>query len=342
MNVYIPEHLRQSVEKILSILFPLISSNYSDISESRRTMSISIEDFFPNYFRFNPSPYVISNSEIINIIEKLDDIDCFRETLLKTKEAGMSRLHELLDRLRDYDREYIDDAKIPNIIRVLLDIGDELLEDPSDKQSFHLIDNAALIHAHVEALGFRLPIDHRLTCIEEAMSWGSALIEPSKLLLASEAAIKHARDPIIPIAEVPRFKEIWIKKVFFKIQNRTLLSHPYLSNILSFWWYCEEDKEKIKIWSEDITKIDENMFEFIKRFIFIKRIDTGDRIVAEEYIDIDILGRYINIMNFENRICTLQNSDIIPKEYEEVASIFLKQLTLWRNGKDPDDLFLQA
>lgn len=47
-------------------------------------------------------------------------------------------------------------------------------------------------------------------------------------------------------------------------------------------------------------------------------------------------------MNFENRICTLQNSDIIPKEYEEVASIFLEQLTLWRNSKDPDDLFLQA
>lgn len=241
LGIYIPEYLYQSIEKVILILFPLINENHSDISDARRTMSVSIEKFFPNYFQFNPSQYIISNSEIINIIENLGDDYFFREILRKAKETGMSRLHELLDRLRDYDTEYISEEKIPSIIGVFLDIGDELIENDTDTKTFNLIDTATLTDMHIETLGLRLPLEKRLTCIEEAMRTGDALIEPARLLLASENAVRRGRDPLIPIEKIPYFKELWINKLDDKIHNNTLQHHENLMYILSFWFYCEEN-----------------------------------------------------------------------------------------------------
>lgn len=51
------------------------------------------------------------------------------------------------------------------------------------------------------------------------------------------------------------------------------------------------------------------------------------------------MENYISITDFEDRVRTLQAAGKIPQGYEEVASLYLEGVALWRDGKNPDDFF---
>lgn len=81
------------------------------------------------------------------------------------------------------------------------------------------------------------------------------------------------------------------------------------------------------------------MLEFIKKFICIRKEYTGNRVVVKRYIRPKDMDNYISITDFEDRVRTLQAAGKIPQEYEEVASLYLEGVALWRDGKNPDDFF---
>lgn len=181
----------------------------------------------------------------------------------------------------------------------------------------------------------RINLVQRISMIEHAMQDGKALAVQCRLLRDSEKAIRDGREPLIPQENIPQFRTLLLEKVDERISCNRLLEHPNLDDILSICW--QWDSEKIKSWCDEITKEDENMFSFIKKFIMRKFEFSNYTMNVLYYISQECIENYIDIEAFESRILALQAEGKIPQEYEETAKLFLQGVALWREGKTPED-----
>lgn len=337
LNNFVPEHMHQTLEKILTLLFPYIANNnFLSQPEGRRTLPIGHSELFPCYFRFNPSSDTISNSEMQQWLEKVGDSAAFGSVLRQAKAQG--RIYTHLDRLRDHINKDIQEKNIPIVISVLLDIGDELIEPPTDLDRLRFLNNHILIIANIDLLGKRLSLEDRLSTFKRAIQNGNALAIQCILLGDSERAIEKGREPLIPDEELPQLKDLWLKKVDERVVNNTLLSHQDLMRILAVWLYWSSDKSKIKNWCAEVTASDDGMFAFVNKFIYTIE-SSGNEMKITYHINPKSMENYIDVMAFESRILALQAEDKIPKEYEETAKRFLQGVVLWREGKAPEDIF---
>lgn len=339
LNNFVPKSMYKHLEKILKLLFPYIANNrFTSQPEVRRTLPIGHHEIFPCYFRFNPPSDTIRNAEIRQWLKKAGDADAFGSVLLQAREQGLLRVHMYLDRLRDHIKEDIQEKDIPVVISVLLDIGDELIESPTDVNDSLFLSNHTLVIANLDILGKRLSLEDRLSTFERAIQNGEALAIQCGLLRASERAIEKGREQLIPDEELPRFKALWLEKVDERVVNNTLLSHQNLMRILNVWLYWSSDDSKIKNWCAEITASDDGMFAFVNKFIYtIRRI--GDEVKITYRINPKLMENYIDVEAFESRIRSLQDEGKIPQEYEVTANLFLQGVALWREGKTPEDVF---
>lgn len=340
LNTFVPEDMRQNMEKILKLLFPYIANNHFAYQPSaRRTLPIGNSEIFPCYFCFNPSSNTISNSEILQWLEKARNADAFGAVLLQAKAQGLLQVRMYLDRLRDHVEEDIQEKDIHIVIGVLLNIGDGLIESPNDTNDFFTIfNNCDLVTANVETLSRRLPLNQRLSTLEHAIQSGSALAVQCVLLGDSERAIEEGREPLIPQEELPRFKTLLLEKLDEHISNKTLLCHQNLTRILNICLYWSTDKSKIKNWCNEVTRTDEGMLAFIKKFIYSIQ-HLANEVTITHHINPQSMEHYIDVAAFERRILTLQEEGKIPQEYEETVTLFLQGVELWRKGKTPENTF---
>lgn len=191
----------------------------------------------------------------------------------------------------------------------------------------------------MELLGRRLSLKERLSTFERAIQNGDSLAVQCILLGDSERAIERGKDPLIPDAELPKLKTLWLEKVDACAVNKTLLSHQSLMRILSVWLHWGADDSKIKNWCAEVTVSDEGMFDFIKKFIYVVERIGGDEVKKTYHIDPKSMENYIDVADFQSRIRRLQAANKIPQEYEETANLFLQGVALWREGKAPEDVF---
>lgn len=241
-----------------------------------------------------------------------------------------------LDRLRDYIKKDIQDKDIPAIISVLLDIGDNLIESPSDAVDQAIFDNRSLLIANLDLLGRRLSLEERLSIFNCAMQKGNALATQGFLLKDSENTIKRrGASPLIPDAELIKFKDLWLKKVDIRAVDKTLLSHQNLVNILDIWLHWSYNDSKIKNWCVEVTASDDGMFLFMKSFIY-PIWSKGSEVTTTYHIDPQCMEPYIDVADFAKRIHALQGEGRIPQEYKETTKIFLQGIALWREGKTPE------
>ncbi|WP_165072757.1 P-loop NTPase fold protein [Desulfovibrio sp. ZJ200] len=338
LDTFVPEDMRQNMGRILKLLFPYIANNHFVHQHyARRTLPIGDSEFFSCYFCFNPSSNTISNSEILQWLEKAGDADAFGSVLLQAKDQGLLQVHIHLGRLRDHVEEDIQEKDIPVVIGVLLDIGDELIESPYDAyDSFTIVNNSDLVTATVEMLGRRLPLDQRLSTLEHAIQDGSALAVQCFLLGDSEMAIEEGREPLIPQEELQIFKTLLLAKFDECITNKTLLCHQNLMRILNIWSYWSTDTSKIRNWCTEVTKTDDGMLTFIKKFICSRQY-LSEGVTITHHIKPQSLEPYIDVAACEKRILILQEEGRIPQEYEETATLFLQGVELWRKGKTPEN-----
>lgn len=183
-----------------------------------------------------------------------------------------------------------------------------------------------------------LPLEQRLSILEQAIRDGSALAVQCALLKKYERVIEKGEKPLIPQDALPRFKTLLLAKLDERITNDTLLCHPNLMRILSMCIYWCADKSKIKIWCTDVTRIDDGMFTFIKKFIYSTQ-HLADTLTTTHHINLQLMERYVDISDFEKRIVALQEESKIPQEYEETAALFLQSVELYRKGITPENTF---
>lgn len=338
LNEFVPEHLQQNISEVLKELFPYAYGYSLSFPYARRLRYISVPEVFKTYFQFNPSVNIISNNEMIQWIEKSSDGDEFGLVLLQAREQGLSRVRMFLDRLRDYTQNDIQEKDIPVILNVLFDIGDDLIESHDNTPDFTILDNHNLIVINIETLCRRLPLERRLSTLEDAMIAGNAFVVQCKLLGNSEIESDKGREALIPSHELPRFKDLWLKKVDEHISNNSLARHQNLTRILSVWRHWESNDSKIKNGCEKLTATDDGILSFIEKFISkMVTYSDGSKTVAS-YIDIKWMDPYIDVAACEKRVLSLKEQGKIPAEYEEAATLFLQGVQLRREGKSPEDI----
>ena len=331
--------IRQYVEKTLKLLFPyIVNNNFVSQTDARRMLPIGNGEIFPCYFRFNPPSGTISSSEIRQWLKKAGDAEAFGSVLLQAREQGLLRVRMYLDRLRDHIKEDIQKKDIPAVISVLLDIGDELIESPTDVNDSLVFSNHTFVIANLDILGKRLSLEDRLSTFERVIQNGDALAVQCILLDNSERAIKEGRKPLIPDEELAKFKDLWLEKVDGRIVNNTLQSHQNLMRILAVWLHWSSDDSKIKNWCAEVTASNDGMFAFVSKFIYIIS-SIGDEVKISHYINPKSMENYIDVEAFESRILALQAEGKVPQKYEDAANLFLQGIALWREGKTPEDVF---
>lgn len=341
LNQLIPEKLRKCIKRVLKLIFPYLEDGEfkSEIS-IRRSLYIRDMQIFHCYFRFNTPLNTISNSEMQQWLRKAGDPVAFGSVLLQAREHGLAQVRMFLDRLRDYIKKDIQDKDIPAIISVLFDIGDNLIESPSDAVDQAIFDNRSLLIANLDLLGRRLSLEERLSIFNCAMQKGNALATQGFLLKDSENTIKRrGASPLIPDAELIKFKDLWLKKVDIRSVDKTLLSHQNLVNILDIWLHWSSNDSKIKNWCVEVTASDDGMFLFMKSFIY-PIWSKGSEVTTTYHIDPQCMEPYIDVADFAKRIHALQGEGRIPQEYKETTKIFLQGIALWREGKTPEEKFI--
>lgn len=341
LNQLIPEKLRECIKRVLKLIFPYIENGEfkSEIS-IRRNLYIRDTQIFQCYFCFNTPLNIISNREMQQWLGKAGDPVAFGSVLLQAREQGLARVRMFLDRLRDYIKKDIQDKDIPAIINVLFDIGDKLIESPSNAVGQAIFDNSSLLIVNLNLLGRRLSLEERLSIFNCAMQKGNALAMQGFLLRDSEKTIeRRGSSPLIPDAELIKFKALWLKKVNIRAIDKTLLSHQNLMNILDIWLHWSSNDSKIKNWCVEVTASDDGMFVFMKSFIYPLWI-RGSGVKTTYHINPQLMEPYVDVADFAKRIHALQTEGRIPQEYKETAKIFLQGIDLWREGKTPEEKFI--
>lgn len=245
LNNFVPKSMHQHLEKILKLLFPYIANNrFTSQPEAGRTLPIGHREIFPCYFRSNPPSDIIRNAEIRQWLKKAGDAEAFGSVLLQAREQGLLRVHMYLDRLRDHIKEDIQEKDIPVVIDILLNIGDNIIESPDNKNKNIALENCNLIIFNIEILARRIPLVQRISIIEHAMQDGKVLAVHSRLLRDSEKAIKDGREPLIPQEDIPQFRTLLLEKFDECISHNTLLEHQNLDNILYTCWQWDSEKNK--------------------------------------------------------------------------------------------------
>lgn len=99
---------------------------YDWLASWRRTGRVCSPDVFDTFFRLSIPKGELSQKEIETIIELAANEEAFTESLIKLREDG--RIVRLLERLQDYTREAVPLERIPTIVKVLMNIGDQFPE----------------------------------------------------------------------------------------------------------------------------------------------------------------------------------------------------------------------
>lgn len=339
LDNFVPNDMRQSMKKILILLFPYFVNDSSVYNSSaRRALLIGNPEIFPCYFRFNPPSNTISNSEIMQWLENAGDTDTFSSVLLQAREQGLLRVRMYLDRLRDHIKEDIKKNDIPVVINVLLDISDKLIESPDDIPICSISTNLTLIIYNINLLASCLPPNQRMDVLEHAVQNGCALVAQCLILRDSEKVIESGRESLIPQEELKKFRTLLLAKIDESILNKTLECHQNLRYILKAWSYWSVDTSRIKDWCTEVTLSNGGMFAFMKKFIYTMQHEMTD-VTITYHINPKEMEPYIDIIDFERRILALQADGNIPSEDKETATLFLQGVAKWREGKNPEDFF---
>ena len=338
MKQIIPKHLQDSMENVLKVLFPYAYGQSLFFSDSQRMMYISAPSIFNNYFQFTPSPKIISNHEMIQWIDKIEDADEFGAVLLHAREKDLQNVGLYLDKLSIYAKKDIEKNDIHVVINVLLNIGDNIIEPFNNIYGLFVVDNYTIIIDIIYTLIHRLNENERLYVIEYAIKSGNAIAVQCRLLMKFEYEIDNRNKSLITKDELSKLKQLWLTKVDECTSSNSLIYHQNMIRILNGWRKWTVDNSKIKIWCDKVTEKDDGMLEFISKFISKMATSSGRSEAIISYIDIKWMEPYIDVSDFEKRVLALKEQDKIPSKYEEAATLFLQGVKLRREGKSPEDI----
>lgn len=343
----IPEELRPSTRALLERIFPKAGQmGYGPefLSEWSLNLRACHPEVFPIYFRLAVPPGAVSRSEMMALLDlagtPAEFGDAFVQAKYEKRPDGLSKARALLERLMDHVEKDIQDAQIPSIIQVLLDVGDELI-DPSDERGMFDDGNVSRVTRPVYHLLKRLETDRRAGVLEAAVKSGNAVAIQLRLLEALDQEATEVNDSggttLLTSDEVERLKSDWLTRVRTLSDETSFLENPELRSLLSAWRRWANETE-IRAWCDRTLVSDEVLLSFVSGFLQFTRSQTvGDRAVRyKPRLNPTWLESYLDTAACAERLRNLKRNDAVPASAQAAVSQYLKEYDMLQEGKNPD------
>jgi predicted KAP-like P-loop ATPase len=273
---------KEELKEFLKRMFPKLESIYGNmgygydrLASWRRSGRVCSPDVFDTFFRLSIPKGELSQREIETIIGLATDENAFTESLMKLNEDG--RIVRFLERLEDYTREEIPLERIPTIVNVLMNIGDQF---PEGKQGMFETDTPMRILRIFYQLGQRYEdqarrfelfsnaivnaTDSIYTVVHEVGVQGQ---QHGKWTSRKEQPDPEEKRTVNP-GQLEELELLACNKIREWAVAGRLSEHPNLVSILYSWQrWCPDGQEAVSQFVKALVAIDAGLIRLIQAFV---------------------------------------------------------------------------
>lgn len=272
---------QEEAQRFLSRLFPMVRSVYENIefdAESmirwRRMGRICHPENFDTFYRLAIPQGDISKSEITAILELAADPAAFTEALRGLVETG--RIIRFMEVILDYTGEDIPIENVPNIVRVLMNIGDSF---PEEQTGMFDVDTSMKILRVFYQLGKRYQTqEERYELLRSAMEGAEEslwTVVHEVGLLGQQHGKATTNDRLSPEDErtissdqLALLEEISLRKIREWVASGQLSSHREFAAILYSWKrLLPEGSDELSVFIRELIETREGLLVFVTAFL---------------------------------------------------------------------------
>ena len=315
---------KEDLEDLLKRLFPKLEAiyggsnyNHSWLKNWRRDCRICHPEIFDRFFKLSLAKGEISQEEMEIVLSLGDNVDEFREALLKFNEDG--RGVTFLEQLEDYTEKQIPAENVETIITALMDIGDLFPDDKAGMYEFG---------TPMKILRVFYQLSHRFNKQEDRFNIFRRATEKatrSLYTIVDEVGVQaqqhgkyHLKNNPVPVeertvneAQLIELEKMACHKIEEWAKDGRLKKHSKVIAIL-FRWSNWGSKEKVDNFIKDMIRDDDGLVGFITGFLG-KSFSHGmsDRVAKMQWrIDLKAIDKLVDSKELEPRVRKIFSSQV--------------------------------
>ncbi len=360
----LPESDRESVETIISMIFPNLRSVFSistgifsipttyDTTQPatwRKQRRICVSEVFPVYFRLQVSEGNISNSEMQRILANANQLENFerslREMISNVDQNGTSRIDRFLEKLRDYvDGLTSNDTE--TVITSLFDLNDEII-GVKRTPGFFMLPTDWVIWGDIQLLLENYDDESKRfeilkTCFEHGKS--VSRIVDSTLALGHEYGKYEGKpepdqEKTVSEDHLKILEQIALSRIRQASQEKDgFLKLPNLRQILRLWFDLADDE--VKNWVSTTISEDDCLIELLEAFLSELYSQSATGTTTFYRLDPEWFKLYLEPAAIIDRVKTLKDRRDLTPNQKRALKQFIHEYEIRQQGKNPENEFM--
>ncbi len=335
---------KEQITDFLKRLFPKLESIYSNMGYGhewmgswRKESRICHPELFDVYFMLALPPGEIPKNEITSVLDLANDKDAFAEALIRLKDDG--RIIRYLELVEDYTKEYIVKENIPNIIFVLMDIGDTFPEGGTGMFDF---DTSMRVLRIFRQLSLRYDSqEERFVLFKEAILKTENSIytivhkvgvlgqEHGRLTSKSEGQLKPIEEREVNAAHLDELESLTVEKIRKWSDEGWLNKNPNLASILYSWQRWDKNNPDVsKQFVSNLIGTDEGLIDFVTAFASQSTSHSiGDHVSRKNWrINLKNLDDFVLVGDIESKVRKIHSSsrfNHLSEKQQKAIKVFL-------------------
>lgn len=349
----INENIRPGIQSMMERIFPRLDDmgrGTEFLSTWRRLRRAASPDVFQNYFSFTIDSDQLSRQAILAFIDGLADQKGTEKTILAAIEDkcadGSSKAKDYLSHLLDFEDE-IDPARAGNLLRVIGEIGDQLILRSDEVGGFFFIRSSWRIIWVMQHALARVSAEERDALLISAFKEGKALTFLCSAILAiqntHEKPVEHGSAAVLTKIKpetVEELKQVVLARVKEAAATDRLIDTPELPSVLIRWRDWGNPSEP-REWADGLIASKDSLVRLLGAFLTETRSTVmGDAVGRVKHsLDFKLLADFIDLEQAAALLSQLGEDEQMDEESRLVVSTFSQQYPLFKQGVDPNNLF---
>ncbi len=347
---------RTEVKRLVRHLFPRLESVWSNTSYGadsaarwRKELRVCSPEIFNVYFQFGVPPDSLRRAELDELIAVATQPDRAVAILTSAsaikRPSGASKAREYLERLNDLEDEITPEAA-SGLLIALFDVGDALLSPEDEQGGFMAVPNRWRLQWAINHLLKRVEARDRDDLLRRAIARGQALCLAAQIVWAIEKyRSKQDESNDSPLAHVDEqiFNELRTVVVdrLGRVDEQQLLAMPELDFVI-YRWTSWAGQEVVATRVSRILASDAYLPCFLEKYLrWGTQQGLGDRMARRvPYLNPKHLESVTDISALEPRVDHMLRRTDLTADQRTAGEQFLKSMERIRQGKDPDNFFM--
>ena len=299
-----------------------MSSDSSKSSDKRYAGRVCDPSAFMSYFSLSPPSNELSEAGVSLALAKADSYTDFSQALVSLTQKD--KVYSFLDKLysdcvRARNKDAIPKKHIPNIIRVLINLGDSFVENDAElAESSELFFIASIINSLLKRI---IDENERYKILKDAIgSAEDSLYTGIFVINFQEYKNKSNKGGAISAEQLDKLKKLACEKIKKLADSGLLLKHKKLAAILTYWGQWGEIDQVIRF-APKLISAHENLDSYILPLI----IASGHRDIFDyDFVQLDSLLKEIAGQVPEEKFRDALRKGEYSEEQKQIVNEFLE------------------